>query len=605
MRGFFEKFIYLLDHEDRKKFIHFLILLFIGGLLSLLGIGAVVPFIDILTNHSHLKEVPLIRHFSYKVAVGFCVGLLILAFWIKNGASVIVLKRQAKFLSELTAKVQKRLFHCYIYSPYVFHTKRSSPELVNNINIEINFLSNGLIGPLGNLLNEGVTSGVVFIALLFINPVFTSVIVGSILLAGKLFFTKLRAKVYFFSELRTKNYVELARCVLQGLGGIKETKIYQKESFFTAQVSRYADGIAAATTFASIFSQSIRFVIEVIAISVVLILMFVFVVAGYTGQQLLVLISVFGVAAVQLLPSMNRLMIALTSVKYYHVTLGKIYGELRQYDCFKQNAELKTNLKEHSLLPFNQTINLRDISFSYGAVLILDAVTLTIPKGKKVAFVGYSGAGKTTLVDIVLGILAPMKGEMSIDGIKISEENLPYWQRHFGYIPQVIYIYDCSLRENIAFGLAREDIDDSQVWDVLNQASLSDFVKNQCPAGLDTLVGENGIRLSGGQRQRIGIARALFHNPDVLVMDEATAALDNQTEYEVTQALDRVEKNRTIITIAHRLTTVRNYDMIYVMDKGRIVSSGSYSLLLKNCVVFNEMVNVTERGHVFDEQKKD
>lgn len=593
MRDFLKKFIYLLDNEDRKNFIRFLTLLFVGGLLSLLGIGAVIPFVSILVDPSHLQNLPVINQFSYRVAVGICVSILILSFWIKNGAAFVVLKKQSRFLNELVAKIQKKLFYYYIYSPYIYHVKCSSPELVSNINVEVNVLSGQVIGQLGCLLNEVVTSTLIFVALLFINPIFSIIIVGVIFLTARWFMIKLKDKTQYFSKLRSKNYAGLTKCVIQGLGGIKETKIYQKESFFTDNVAAYAEGIADASAFSSVFQQSSRFLIEAASITLVLVLMFIFIMTGYSGQKLLILVSVFAVAAMQLLPSMNRLLQALANIKYGHAALEKIYNEFRQYNNFKQCFAEQNNAKKQGCpIQFKDVIELKNICFSYGFEPVLSNITLDIPKGKKVAFVGHTGVGKTTLVDIILGILVPASGELKVDGVKISDNNLLYWQRHFGYIPQIIYLYDCSLRENVAFGLNPKDIDDDRVWNVLKQASLYEFVKKGSPNGLDTLVGENGIRLSGGQRQRVGIARALYHNPDILVMDEATAALDNQTEAEITQALSSAERGRTIITIAHRLSTIKEHDIIYVLDKEGIVKSGNYDTLIKTCKEFADMVNV-------------
>jgi ATP-binding cassette subfamily C protein len=570
--NFVYKFAYLLDAEDRKNFTKFLIILFMGGLLSLLGIGAVIPFVNLLIAPQQLTQIPILGQLGYIQAVTICVVGLILAYWLKNLASFFILKKQAIFLNQLAAKVQSKLFQCYIYSPYNLHVNRNSSELVSNINVEITILSSRVIGQTGNLLNELVTSSIVFVFLLIINPIFSLLVVGSVLIAAYLFIMKIKQKNKYYSELRAKNYAKLTQGVLQGLGGIKETKIYQKETFFSKKVDQYAQGIASSQAFANVFQQSPRFLIEAVAITVVMLTILLFIFLGYSGQTMLILLTIFGVASVQLLPSMSRFMQALANIKYGYPALNKIYQEFQSYDQVV-SKRLKYNRKAIQKIPFNHSLELKNISFSYQDKFVLKDINLSIPKGKRVAFVGPSGAGKTTLVDIILGVLRPNKGRIFVDGIEINDSNLAQWQKHFGYIPQMIYIYDCSLRENIAFGIESDQISDSQVWWALEQASLNDFVNSECEKGLDTLVGENGIRLSGGQRQRIGIARALYRNPDVLVMDEATAALDNQTEAEVTQALSNAERGRTIITIAHRLTTIQNYDIIYEIDKGYITES--------------------------------
>ena len=596
MKTIFQQFLYLLDAQDRKGFVRFIGWLFLGGVTGLFGIGAVIPFIQILIDPDHVTNLPVIGDMSYLQAVSLCAGVLIAAFWVKNVTAFWVVKKQAQFLSGVVAKVQKRLFKRYIYSPYETHVKRNSSTLISNINVETNILANQVISKFGTVLNESITSGVVFVALLFISPVFTLLVVGVIVITGHQFMARLRHQSRYYSRQRGQHNRQLAQTVVQSLGGIKESKIYQKEPFFQQQVDHHADGLAKAGVFSQIFQQAPRFLIEAVAITVVLATMIGFVLAGYTGQQLLVLMSVFGVASVQLLPSMNRLMQGLTSIRYGQAALDNIYQEIKHYDAYQADIEQQHKSRDTSVAPvvFNKAIELTDVTFSYGDEVILQQVHLTIPKGKKVALVGPSGAGKTTLVDVILGVLAPSGGTMTVDGTTITNDNIGQWQRHFGYIPQVIYLYDCSLRQNIAFGLSASEIDDDQVWDCLKQAALLDFVQQDCPDGLDTLVGENGIRLSGGQRQRIGIARALYHNPDILVMDEATAALDNQTEKHVTQALSQVAKERTIITIAHRLTTIENYDIIYVMEKGRVVDHGDYQTLCGKNALFRDMVQAND-----------
>lgn len=582
---------YLLDSTDRKRFVRFLGLLFIGGIVSLLGIGAVIPFAHLLIKPDSLSSLPVIGQLSYLQAVGACIVVLILAYWTKDLVSFVVLRKQNVFLAGIASKLRQKLFHCYIYSPYDIHVHRSSPELINNVNSVVNQVSKQVIASLGILINEGITSAIIVIFIITINPAFAALVVGIILLSARLFIIKFRGKAHYYGQLRVSYMGHLARCVTQGLGGIKETKIYNKEAFFTTQVKEYAQGVAFSEAFTEVFKQSPRFLIEAVAITTVMALIFAFVLAGYDSQTMLVLLTVFGMAAMQLLPSINRFMKALTSAKSSMPALERVFEELKRYEQ-QVPSQLDQDAHDHhkiNKLPFKKQLVLQDITFSYEGKKVLDEINLTIPKGSRTAFVGESGAGKTTLVDIILGVLKPEHGSLWVDDQRVTESNLRQWQAHFGYIPQMIYIYDCSLRENIAFGLPREAIDEAQVWRVLEQASLKQFVEEECPDGLDTRVGENGIRLSGGQRQRIGIARALYHDPDILVMDEATAALDNQTEAEVTKALNEAERGRTIITIAHRLTTIQDYDTICVLDKGQVVGKGSYNYLARHCELFQEM----------------
>lgn len=574
-----------MDAEDKKNFLKYLLLLLFGGIVSMVGIGSIIPFIYLLIEPKKLSALPILNQFSYVQAVGIASLTLVLSFWLKNGTSFWVLKRQQVFLSTFAAKIRNKLFLAYINSPYHLHVRRNSSQLITNVNIEASQLSSQL-SSIGNALNETLTSSFVLCLLLWVNVIFTTIVVGIILMTVKLFTSFTRGKAKFYGKMRATSGRELTKVISHGLGGIKETKIYQKESFFSKKAKSCAENFARSQVYATIFGQAARFIIETVGVTVLLGLIYAFILIGYSGQQVMLLISVFGATAVQFLPSMNRLTLALSQITYNSVSLDIIYNELKDYEPYLSNRNIV------SPLPFYEEIRLENISYSYGKSLVLDNVNVTIPKGKKIALVGSTGAGKTTLVDIVLGILRPDKGKITCDKTVLNNENLSQWRSHFGYIPQMIYIYDCSIRENIAFGIERESIDDKEVWEALRQASLANFVREECQDGLDTIVGENGIRLSGGQRQRLGIARALYRNPDILVMDEATAALDNQTEREITKALENAEKNRTVITIAHRLSTIQNYDIIYMLEKGKVVASGNYWELQERSDGFKRMAEV-------------
>lgn len=580
-----------MDKEDKKSFIKFIMLLMVGGIVSMLGIGAVIPLIYLLVEPQNIQLFPFLRHFSYIPAVAAATVILISGFWLKNITAYLVLKKQQLFLNHFAAKIRKRLFYSYVHSPYSLHVKRNTSKLINNINIEATQLG-AQISAFGTLLNELLTSCFVLAFLLCMNVAFTVLVMSSTFITVKIFMSVMKVKNNYYSKLRQESSRNLIKVINHALGGIKETKIYQKESFFCEQADLHANSLADAQAFFSIYSQSSRYLIESVAITVVLIVLFVFIAIGYTGQQVMLLVSVFGASAIQFLPSMNRFAQALTQVNYNKAVLDNLYHEISHAEEEIKVQGNKTNLVEHAQIPFSHEIRLNHVNYAYSDKKVLRNINLTISKGARVAFVGASGAGKTTLVDIILGILLPASGELLIDSKVVKKNNLISLQRCFGYIPQMIYIYDCSLKENIAFGLSKEQIDEEQVWKSLQQASLKEFVKNECQDGLNTMVGENGIRLSGGQRQRLGIARALYHNPDILVMDEATAALDNQTEKEITQAIENIDKSITIITIAHRLSTIRNYDVIYMLENGEIVTSGSYDNLTRKSQSFKKMTEV-------------
>jgi ATP-binding cassette subfamily C protein len=350
--------------------------------------------------------------------------------------------------------------------------------------------------------------------------------------------------------------------------------------------------LKSSSTFQNTFQQAPRMMIEFIGLAVVMSVLCGFVLVGSSPQDMFILLGVFGVAAAQLLPSLNRLTQAMVQIKYGMSALEGIYRELKQVKQFDLDLLAQKKIVKEPL--FNSVISLNGLHYSYqDGTKALKGVSLDISKNKKIAFVGESGAGKTTLVDLIMGLYAPLRGDIKLDGSELSSDEAKLsFQKLFAYIPQSIVLYDKTIRENIAFGVNEGDIDDFRVKKCLEAALLDKFVE-QLNKKEYTFIGEAGVRLSGGQRQRVGIARALYQNPQILVMDEATSALDNNTEKEVTEVLSRLT-NLTIITIAHRLTTIKDYDVIYVMKDGKVVSTGSYDGLLKNCETFRKIALVKD-----------
>jgi ATP-binding cassette subfamily C protein len=316
--------------------------------------------------------------------------------------------------------------------------------------------------------------------------------------------------------------------------------------------------------------------------------MAIFLMTGHSPDKILMTLSMFAIVAVRLMPSLNRISTAWGSIKFYAPTFDAIYDDL--VNCERMDDEHQQLDHEESIY-FRDKIEIRDVSFFYENTRApaLKSFSIEILRNTTVGFVGPSGAGKSTAVDIMMGLLLPSSGKVLVDGVDIGR-HLRSWQKKIGYIPQMIYLCDDTIKSNIAFGVATEDIEDEKVWQVLRLAQLEDFVRS-LPLGTDTVIGERGIRLSGGQRQRISIARALYHDPEVLVMDEATAALDNETERDFMAAINRLSSEKTIIIIAHRLTTVQLCDKIFFLKEGHLVAEGKYNELLKDCPQFQGMAN--------------
>ncbi|MEH7495310.1 ABC transporter ATP-binding protein, partial [Neobacillus niacini] len=364
----------------------------------------------------------------------------------------------------------------------------------------------------------------------------------------------------------------------QGLGASKEIKVSGKERYFVDSYGSHSKTMAKNTIYKNMLDQVPRLFIETLLVSVVLITMIIIVFQGTDTSKLVSTMSLFAMAAFRLMPSITRIVATLSTIRFSQPALSVVYKDLVEENggktlIYEENEIVTKPAKvNNGDRTFLHSINLENVYFRYPNQkdYSIKNVSLTIPIGSSVAFVGSSGAGKTTIVDIILGLLEPEKGKLFVDN-KDLNQLLPIWQNKIGYIPQSIYLSDETIRKNVAFGIDDEDIDESAIQRAIQAAQLKGFV-DSLPEGLNTVVGERGVRLSGGQRQRIGIARALYHNPEIIFLDEATSALDNETEKEIMKAIDGLKGEKTLIIIAHRLSTIENCDIVFKVDKGKLIS---------------------------------
>lgn len=578
----------LLTPRQRVTIAGLLVGLLVSSILELVGVGSIPVFVGFLSDPersmailSLLLPIRLIENVKTNDLVLYGAVALAVLFLVKNVFLTWLLFATERVVSLSITAVSTRLFQAYLYSPYTFHLHRNPANLIRNTTYDPS-QALGLILSALILVRESLVL-LVFFALLLVTDPLVSVLVFMMLgLAATVFYVVVRDRLTHRGRLSQIHREAQTRAVNQGLGAIKDAKILGREQYVLAVFKREVHGFHMHQSFQRVISQMPKPFLEVLAIFAVLMVTVAFVLLGRPLEEMLPVLALLAVAVVRMVPAFNGITSALSVIRYQRPSLELVYSELLQFEQVPQSNSLAnraTHVGDSSTRPLRRAIHLEHIDYVYphSHQKVLSNVSLIIRAGEAVALIGSSGAGKSTLVDVILGLLTPVAGRVMIDDWDL-QDNPSSWQRQIGYIPQDIYLLDDCIRRNIAFGLDDTDIDERAVQAALVAAQLDDFVAS-LPEGLGTVIGNRGIRLSGGQRQRVGIARALYHNPRVLVMDEATSALDGETEREVIAAINRLRGERTIVMVAHRLTTVRSCDRLYLLDGGKIVDSGSYDEL--------------------------
>lgn len=592
-----KKFSYLLDRREKIQVIGLFVLLLMGGFLEMLGVGFVVPFISLISNPQLIEERENFKTLytivgSPSVETFFLyLGMAYIAIYLlKNSYLGIMFYLQYKFIFDKQRKLANKLYYAYISAPYTFHLERNTAQLLRNLGPEINQAFLQVLIPFVQLATEvNVMTGII-ILLIIIEPI-ASLITASILgVASFCFYRFFRKKVSRSGQSRQYHQGKLIQQINQGLGGVKETKLLGREHFFLTFHNFHRQKVTEVMRFNQTLQQIPRLYFETIAVSGLLGIVIVTLIQGRGMQGVLPSLSLFAVAAFRIMPSLNRMVNNLNKIRFGSYALNLVESEFRHLEKQDESHEISNQLIENCTL--QNKITLQEVFYYYPNQdkPALQSISLEILKGTSVGFVGSSGAGKTTLIDLILGLLEPTAGQILVDDKNIHQ-NIRSWQNQIGYIPQSIYLCDDTLKANIAFGIPKEEIIDEKIEQAVELAQLTDLV-SQLPKGLDTVVGERGVRLSGGQRQRIGIARALYHNPEVIVMDEATAALDNQTEAGIMKAVEKLSGEKTLIMIAHRLSTVKNCDCLYFLESGQILDTGTYHELCQRNAKFQVMAGI-------------
>ena len=593
MFGYISRILYVVT--GRKDRLLLMVLVFIMiSLLDTVGIGLIGPFMGLATSPDLIFQKVWLNNlyiqsgvkspYQFIALVGFCILLI---FYLKSFLNFRMQEHIFKFSLGQSGKLVERLLKAYLSADYTFHLKRNTSAILQTLVVETSQFSNSILIPLLVSISNAAVLFFLLSLLMLTSLVGTTAILGVILLAFAIS-NSFKGKMSRWNQEATTAQDHIIRTINHSIGGIKETKVIGCESYFEGQIANLAKTYATGMGSVLAYGNLPRVLVEAFLITFLIGFTSVFLAAGQEPQRLTSVLSIFAVASIRMFPATSALLSAIITIRTSKYIVDKIYLDLKEVESRERAGKLasrapqvgKTNpIPRFDVEPmaFSTQVVLNQVSYSYpeASKPSIQNISLTLKKGQAIALIGKSGAGKTTLVDIVLGLLRPQTGDIQVDGVSVYN-NLRQWQNLIGYIPQSIFLMDDTLERNIAFGLLDEQINPALLRKAIEAAQLSQLVE-ELPDGIKTQLGERGVRLSGGQRQRIGIARALYHEREILVLDEATAALDNETERLVNDSIKALSGQKTLIIIAHRLTTVEHCDRIYLMEQGRIAKEGSYA----------------------------
>lgn len=583
------------DEKTQVFFLFFLILLM--ATLDTLGIASILPFVAVLSNPNLIETNAILNNFfqisgSYGVTSVnqflFLLGVISFLFLILSIAvKIVTTYLQTRFCYMREYSISKRLIEGYLHQPYTWFLKKNSSELAKNILAEVNRVINYAAIPMMNFVAQSAVTIAIIILLLILEP-FLTLIFASIL--GISFVI-----IYYFtknilSDLGSENLKENTKrftIISEAFGAIKEIKVRGLENFFSKQFIKPAKTYATNESLLSIISLVPRYLIEGIAFGGLIFMVLILISSGREFNNIIPSLSLFAIAGYRLLPSLQQIFFSSSRIRFISEHLDSLYQDLNNLKIDHETSSIKNKIS------IKKSINLENIFFCYpnNKNAVLKNINLAIPVSSKIGIVGTTGSGKTTLVDLIIGLLEPTQGTLSVDKNIIDNSNKRSWQKNIGYVPQNVYLSDRSIVENIAFGINIEQINQKEVEQAAISANLHDFIIEELPEKYNTIIGERGVRLSGGQRQRIGVARALYQKPKILILDEATSALDNSTEKKIMECINNLEYSTTVIMIAHRLTTVKECDIIFLLEKGEIKAKGTFEELNKSNKIFQTFTN--------------
>lgn len=565
-----------MDKKQKRTMLGLIFLMIIGALLQTAGVGMLVQAVNVIIDADALENnaavATLYRLLQSRTYQSFSItvmAILIVVFVVKNVFLYFQQKLTYAFVYRNQFRTSERMMRNYLRRGYEFYLNADTAAVQRNITSDVNNMYAMILAML-QLFSDGVVSLFIVTYCLMTNGAMTITLTLVMVLLMLLVKIVLKPVMHRAGEENREYYSGLFKWISQTVQGIKEIKVNGREQYFVDAYKKCGRGYVEAVQKYSLYNNIPKLLMEAVCVAAMMGYMIVQVASGASTENMLDAIATLAAAAFVLLPCVNRINQQMNQIAYCEPCFMGVSDNL-QDEIDEASVDMSFASEDVRKLPVTESIELRDITYSYPGreKLIFDHADMVIPVGSAVGIVGTTGAGKSTVVDILLGLLALRSGTILADGRDVKE-NYRGWLKNIGYIPQMIFMLDGSIRSNVAFGIPEDKIDEDRLWEVLREAQLDEFVR-ALPRGLDTGIGERGIQLSGGQRQRIGIARALYHDPEVLVLDEATSALDNDTEAAVMESINRLHGRKTLIIIAHRLQTIEKCDMVYRVENGKII----------------------------------
>jgi ATP-binding cassette subfamily C protein len=586
---------FLFFQGQKKELVSLVAIITLMALTQVVSIGLIMPFVTLIFNPEPLATSPIIAELYsqlgfkniqlFTLALGLCVLSILLLGNLFVATSTWLISR---YTWRAQTKISTRTLERYLTLPFDEFSQLNTAVIQKNVLFETAQVTTGVLLPVLNIFAFGIVAALIASFLVWINPLVTLTLAATLGCGYLVSYLIVQRPMQRSGTERIAANTERYKAVNEAFGSIKEVKLLELEQAFSDRYTPAATKFSSANTLYTTLSEVPKYAIEAIAFGLLIATLLTLVYQQYDMQSALPIATAFAVGAFRLLPALQKIFHSVSATRFNNAALVALYDAVKN-----DRGHTSAPKQESQKLTFETAIEVDNISFQHRSAKTnsIDGLSIKIPKNHLVAFVGGTGAGKSTLADIIMGLLSPTKGSVRIDETELNDENVPDWHKNIGFVPQDIYLIDASIRKNIAFGIPEQKIDHNAVIAAAKAANIHNFICNDLQHNYETVVGERGIRLSGGQKQRIGIARALYRNPDVLVMDEATSALDQQTEQEVHKAILEAAKAKTVILIAHRLNTVKQCDCIYLLNNGKLIAEGTYADLINHSTAFKQLAS--------------